>query len=202
MVFIQLSLGIWSLVLESSNQGISQIHLLNSNEYIFSLWSLQGQFFFQVSLLFPYSLNGTKPFQCKWKITILNTKGQKPKGYIWQRGKCQQIKAFLILPLLLRWLKSHILTSVCINISLEPCDLNQSARQEMQNSSIQLLPCGGFVKQLWSRAFMYVQPALKPSVKLLLQKQERHIYFPCKSKVRRVSFRNNNTIIVYRYIFF
>lgn len=158
--------------------------------------------FFQVSLLFPYSLYGSKLFQCKWKITILNTKGQKPKGYIWQRGKCQQIEAFLILPLLLRWLKSHILTSVCINIPLEPNGLNQSARQEMQKSSMKLLPCAGYVKQPWSRAFLYAQPALKPSVKLLLQKQKRHIYFPCKIKVRRVSFTNNNTIILYIYLFF
>lgn len=156
--------------------------------------------FFQVILLFPCSLYGTKLLWWKWKNTILKTKEHKPKGYIWQRAKCQQVKALLILPVLLRWLKRPVWTSVCTNISLVPCDLNQSARQEMQKSSIQLLPCGGFVEQPWSRAFLYAQPALQPCVKLLLQQQEKHIYFPCKTKVRRVSF-TNNTIIFYIYTF-
>lgn len=97
----------------------------------------------------------------------------------------------------------------CINISLEIYDLNQSARQEMQKSSIKLLPYGGFVKSHGSwlnRAFMFAQPALQPFVKLLLQKQERHIYFPGTTN-RRVSFTNNNTIIfififIYIYIYF
>lgn len=39
---------------------------------------------------------------------------------------------------------------MCINSSSEPYDLNQSARQEMQKSSIRLLIFDGFVKQPWS----------------------------------------------------
>lgn len=92
---------------------------------------------------------------------------------------------------------------MCVNISSEPYHLNQSARQEMQKSSIKLLMSDGFVKQPWSKTFIYTcQDSLLCSLlsKLLQRKQEIHIYFPSNTEVRRVSFTKNNTIdFVYNF---